>query len=278
MAGGKPLPGRPPEFLGIRKGIPFLLRGVKPKLNMPPNSIVSLVPSLTELLFDLGIGENVTGRTRFCIHPKDKVVGVPIIGGTKNPRLEKIRKIQPDLIIANKEENQKEDIEELKRDFNVYVSEISNINEALFAIHDIGWKCEVEDRAKELVNEIQEKMKKVPDENPMTTAFMIWRDPWMTVGVDTYIHSVMEHWKLINVFADQSRYPQITLEVLSYKKPDVILLSSEPYPFKEKHIKEVGDVCKGSNIILVNGEWFSWYGSRMVKAFDRLNVLRRAIA
>lgn len=245
---------------------------------MPPKSIVSLVPSLTELLFDLGIGDHVSGRTRFCIHPKEDVDKVPIVGGTKNPRLNKIREIEPDLIIANKEENRREDVEELKRDFEVHVTEIDNINEALFTIHDIGWKCGVEEKAKHMIHNIQDRLEGVPDEKQMTAAYMIWRDPWMTVGGDTYIHSVMEHWKLENVFADKTRYPNTSLEELSYKKPDVILLSSEPYPFKEKHIQEVSDYCKKTSIILVNGEWFSWYGSRMLKAFEKLNVLRRAIA
>lgn len=245
---------------------------------MPPNSIISLVPSLTELLFDLGLGERISGRTRFCIHPKEKIKDIPIIGGTKNPRLDKIREIKPDLIIANKEENRQEDVEELKRDFDVHVTEIDNINEALFTIHDIGWKCGVEEKAKELIQNIQRRMEDVPDEKPMTAAYMIWRDPWMTVGGDTYIQSVMDHWQLENVFGDKTRYPKTSLEELSYKKPDVILLSSEPYPFKEKHIKEVSEFCKNTSIILVNGEWFSWYGSRMLKAFEKLNVLRRAIA
>ena len=245
---------------------------------MPPNSIISLVPSLTELLFDLGLEENISGRTRFCIHPKDKVDQIPIIGGTKNPSLDKIQKLKPDLIIANKEENREEDVEELKRDFDVLVTEINNINEALFTIHDIGWKCGVEENAKKMIHNIQEGMEGVPDEKSMTAAYLIWRDPWMTVGADTYIHSVMEHWKLKNVFSDKTRYPKTSLEELSYSKPDIILLSSEPYPFKEKHIKEVSDVCKGTSIILVNGEWFSWYGSRMKSAFKQLNVLRRAIA
>ena len=245
---------------------------------MPPNSIVSLVPSLTELLFDLGLGDYVSGRTKFCIHPKEHVTEVPIVGGTKNPRLDKIREIGPDLIIANKEENRREDVEELKRDYEVHVTDIGNINEALFTIHDIGWKCGVEEKAKKMIHDIQDRMEGVPDEKPMTAAYMIWRDPWMTVGGDTYIHSVMDHWKLENVFADKTRYPNTSLEELSYKKPDVILLSSEPYPFKEKHIKEVSEFCKKTNIILVNGEWFSWYGSRMLEAFKQLNVLRRAIA
>lgn len=245
---------------------------------MPQNSIISLVPSLTELLFDLGLADQISGRTRFCIHPKEQVENVPIVGGTKNPRLDKIRHIKPDLIIANKEENRKEDIEDLKRDFEVHVTEINNINEALFTIHDIGWKCGVEEEAKKLIHGIQDRMEGVPEEKPMTAAYMIWRDPWMSVGSDTYIHSVMEHWKLKNIYADKTRYPKTSLEEISLNKPDVILLSSEPYPFREKHMREVGDICKGTSIILVNGEWFSWYGSRMLKAFKQLNVFRRAIA
>ena len=245
---------------------------------MTPSTIVSLVPSLTELLFDLGLGHRVVGRTRFCIHPKGSVENVPIIGGTKNPKIEAIRELKPDLIIANKEENRKEDIEQLEGDFRVMVTEISTIEEALFAIHDIGWTCGVQEVAGDLISQIQSVMKGVPDEPPMTAAYFIWRDPWMSVGNDTYIHSVMEHWNFKNVYADEVRYPKITLYELSLKKPEIILLSSEPYPFKEKHIKEVSDACPGSNIVLVNGEWFSWYGSRMKHAFKNLNIFRRAIA
>jgi len=243
-----------------------------------PKSIVSLVPSLTELLFDLGLGENVVGRTRFCIHPKDKVQDVPIVGGTKNPRLDKIRELQPGLIIANREENRKMDIEELVQDFDVMVTEIGTIDEALFAIHDIGYTCGVQDRAKNLIKEVQQEMEQVPDEPVVSAAYFIWRDPWMTVGSDTYIHSVMNHWNYDNVFDDEIRYPITTLHELSLKKPKIIFLSSEPYPFKEKHIKEVGAVCPSSNIVLVNGEWFSWYGSRMLKAFRNLNTLRKALS
>ena len=242
------------------------------------STIVSLVPSLTELLFDLGLGNRVIGRTRFCVHPKEEVEKLPIVGGTKNPRLDKIRELKPNLIIANKEENRKEDIEELERDFEVLVTEIETIEEALFAIHDIGWTCGVQEKAKDLIHDIQHELEKVPDEPVLTTAYLIWRDPWMSVGYDTYIHSVMNHWNLKNVYANKTRYPKTSLHELSLKKPEIILLSSEPYPFKEKHIKEVGDVCPGSDIVLVNGEWFSWYGSRMLKAFRQLNVFRRAIS
>ena len=243
-----------------------------------PQTIISLVPSLTELLFDLGLGGHVIGRTRFCIHPEDKISNVPIIGGTKNPRLDKIRDLSPDLIIANREENQQADVEELQRDFKVMVTEISAIDNALFTIHDIGLTCGVLNKAKQLIADIKQEMNRVPEESPMTAAYFIWRDPWMSVGNDTYIHSVMSHWNLQNVYSDQVRYPTTTLHELSLKKPKIILLSSEPYPFKEKHIKEVGDACPSSNIVLVNGEWFSWYGSRMLSSFRNLNIFRRAIS
>jgi ABC-type Fe3+-hydroxamate transport system substrate-binding protein len=247
-------------------------------VSVKPKTVVSLVPSLTELLFDLGLGESVVGRTRFCIHPKGRVENVPIIGGTKNPRLDKIRELKPDLIIANREENRKSDIEELGQDFEILLTEIRTIDEALFSIHDIGYTCGVQDRAKKLIKDIQDEMKQIPEEPLTSVAYFIWRDPWMTVGHDTYIHSVLSHWNFENVYGDQLRYPSTTLHELALKKPKVIFLSSEPYPFKEKHIKEVGDVCSSSNIVLVNGEWLSWYGSRMLKSFRKLNLLRRSLS
>jgi len=243
-----------------------------------PDRIVSLVPSLTELLFDLGLGHRVVGRTRFCIHPKEKVEDVPIIGGTKNPRIDKILDLNPDLVIANREENRREDVEALEQECKVMVTEIDTIDEALFAIHDIGWSCGVQEQSKELISKIQQEMKNVPDEPRMSAAYFIWREPWMSVGHDTYIHSVLEHWKLENVYSDLKRYPKTSLHTLSLKKPELILLSSEPYPFKEKHIAEVSRHCPGANVVLVNGEWFSWYGSRMLHAFRQLNVFRRAIS
>lgn len=244
---------------------------------MSSERIISLVPSLTQLLFDLGAGSRVTGRTRFCIHPEPDVQNVPIVGGTKNPNLDKIREIKPDLIIANIEENEKADIEKLQSDFEVMVTEISTIEEALFAIHDIGWTIGCQSEAKKLIQSIQGELEKTEKQERLTAAYMIWKDPWMSVGHDTYIHSVMEHFHLKNIFADRERYPKTTLYEIAQIKPDIILLSSEPYPFKEKHIKEVGNACKGTDIMLVNGEWFSWYGSRMLPSFRNLNSFRRLL-
>ncbi|WP_340105130.1 helical backbone metal receptor [Rhodohalobacter sp. 8-1] len=243
-----------------------------------PKSIVCLVPSLTELLFDLGLGDRLAGRTRFCIHPEGKVENVPIVGGTKNPRLDKIFEIKPELVIANHEENQKEDIEELAGSLDVMVTDIKTIEDALLTIYDIGKRCGVAAEADALIKKIRTEMNNVPAEPQQSAAYFIWREPWMTIGHDTYIHSVLTHWNLENVYGEQTRYPKTSLIELAKKNPELILLSSEPYPFKEKHRDEVEAACPDSRVLMVNGEWFSWYGSRMLIAFRRLNSFRKAIS
>ncbi len=240
--------------------------------------IVSLVPSLTELVIDLGLGDRLVGRTRFCVHPKKKVETIPIVGGTKNPRLDKIRDVNPDYIIANKEENRPQDIKQLMDDFEVNVTDIATIEDALITIHELGRTLGVSDRAGRLISDIQKRLKDRPQLSPLRTAYMIWKDPWMTVGNDTYIHDVLNHWNLPNVFADEKRYPTFNLDELKDYNPDLVLLSSEPYPFKEKHLAMVEEACPAARVLLTEGEWFSWYGSHMKHAFERLNGWRRTIA
>lgn len=242
------------------------------------NRIVSLVPSLTELIIDLGLKDQLIGRTRFCVHPKDIVEDIPIMGGTKNPRIDKIIDANPDYIIANKEENRKQDIQLLQDEHHVEVTDISTIEEALLTIYQFGKELGVEQAAKKLIEGVNERLNRRPDEAPLRTAYFIWKDPWMTIGKGTYIHDVLNHWKLNNVFEGQTRYPKFSLEKLADYNPELILLSSEPYPFKEKHISEVQKVCPDARVLLTEGEWFSWYGSHMLHAFDRLNVWRKAIA
>lgn len=245
---------------------------------MIPQKIISLVPSLTELLIDLGLERKLIGRTRFCIHPEEIVPGIPVVGGTKNPNLEKIIELNPDLIIANKEENRKEDIELLRDKFRIVVTDISSVEEALLVIYELGALCGAEKRAKKLINAIQTELKDVPPEPVLDAAYFIWKNPWMTVGRDTYIHSVMEHFHLKSVFKDCMRYPVVTLPEVQARQPDIVLLSSEPYPFKEKHIEEIEKKCKSSKAVLANGEWFSWYGSRMLSSFQKLRTFRKAIS
>ncbi|TVQ67203.1 MAG: hypothetical protein EA360_02795 [Balneolaceae bacterium] len=238
---------------------------------MSSNTILSLVPSLTELLYDLGLGSRVSGRTRFCIHPAEKVTSAEIIGGTKNPSLEKIRSLNPGLIIANREENRKEDVEVLQQEFDLLLTDIKTIEDAFQAIDGIGNRCGAERDAANLIREIRIELEDTPKLPERSAAYLIWKKPWMSVGRDTYIHSVMEHWSLRNVFAEKTRYPETSLSELAVLKPDLILLSSEPYPFKQQHLEEVASICRSSEIRLVNGEWFSWYGSRMLPAFRELN-------
>jgi len=247
---------------------------------MPPSfrRIVSLVPSLTELLVDLGLKHKLVGRTRFCIHPKEKVSDIPVVGGTKNPRLDKIRQANPDLVIANKEENRREDITSLMDDFSVELTEIATIEDALITIQGLGQKLKVKERAGRLIARIQDRLGERPGESELRTAYLIWKDPWMTVGSDTYIHDVLQHWNLSNIFNSQTRYPRLELKELRHYNPDLILLSSEPYPFREKHLPQVEHMCPSARVLLVEGEWFSWYGSHMEHAFERLNIWRKAIS
>lgn len=239
--------------------------------------IISLVPSLSELIFYLGLESSLVGRTRFCIHPESRIQNKPIVGGTKNPRLEKISDLSPDLIIANIEENSKEDIEELQKKFPVLLTDIQTIEDAILTILEIGKRCDEETRAKELIGQIHYEMEQIPDEEPLRVAYFIWRSPWMTVASGTYIHSVLSRWRLHNIFENRKRYPQVTLTEVAAKKPDLILLSSEPFPFKEKHKEEIIQSCPGSRVLLVDGEWFSWYGSRMLSSFKNLNIFRKAV-
>ncbi len=243
---------------------------------VPYKRIISLVPSLTELIIDLGLLKQLAGRTRFCVHPEEAVVDIPIIGGTKNPRVDKILSMDPDCIIANKEENRKEDIRELQKKSSAHteVTDIATIEQALKAIQQLGSLLGAKDKALRLAADIKKEFQQRPEKDSLRTAYFIWKDPWMSVGNGTYIHDVLTHWNLENVFGREKRYPSFKLEQLAAYEPEIIILSSEPYPFKEKHIASVQEACPDARIFLMDGEWFSWYGSRMLPAFEGLNRWR----
>lgn len=243
----------------------------------PYTKIVSLVPSLTEYIIDLGLKEHLAGRTRFCIHPEDQVEDIPIIGGTKNPRLESIIELSPDLIIANKEENNKEDVEVLKKYTEIRVTDINTIQDAVLEISSLGEKLGAPQKAQELIHTVIRLLDQRPPSPPKKVAYFIWKDPWMTVGGDTYIHDVLHKYHLNNVFGLHKRYPKTSLEEVKQKNPDLILLSSEPYPFSEKHLKEIKERFPNADVQLINGEWFSWYGSRMEPSFEALNAWRAEV-
>lgn len=231
----------------------------------PPQRIISVVPSQTELLYD--IGANVIGITKFCIHPNEWFRTITRIGGTKQLHLDQIAALQPDLIIANKEENVKEQIEALAEQFPVWTSDIHNLHDACEMITSIGHIVSKHHAANKIAATIRERFELLQQIKPaVPTAYFIWRDPWMIAGGDTFIHEMLHTMGLRNVFEDLPRYPSITLPQLAASGCRLVLLSSEPYPFKEKHIAEIRAYLPDADIRLVDGEMFSWYGSRLLYA------------
>ena len=244
----------------------------------PPRRIVSLVPSQTELLYDLGLDKEVVGITKFCVHPTSWFQSKTRIGGTKNINLDKIKVLQPDLILANKEENVKEQIEELANHFPVWVTDVNNLKEALDMIEAVGILTNKTATATHIKNGIAKNFDTLKQQltfKPIRTCYLIWKDPYMTVGGDTFIHNMLQHAGFENIFSNKQRYPEVTLELLQTMNCEVMLLSSEPYPFSEKHIAQLQLLLPKTRIMLVDGEMFSWYGSRLMHApayFTQLQV------
>lgn len=242
------------------------------KIELPhtPQRIISIVPSQTELLYHLGLQDEVVGITKFCIHPDTWFRTKARVGGTKQLHLDKIRELRPDLILANKEENDEQQIGELCAECPVWISDIQTIEDALEMIRSVGEITNRPSQAAQLIEEIESARNRNQAKEARTAAYLIWNDPWMTVNDDTFIHAMMEAAGMENVFAKrlESRYPQVSLEELRNAGPEVILLSSEPFPFEEKHATFFRDHLPQSEVLLVDGEMFSWYGSRMVRAFD----------
>jgi ABC-type Fe3+-hydroxamate transport system substrate-binding protein len=248
------------------------------EINFPPKRIISLVPSQTELLFDLGLSIEIIGITKFCIHPKVKFKLTTKIGGTKKLDIEKIKSLKPDLIIGNKEENEQQQIEELMKHFPVWMSDIINLSDANQMIEKVG---ELVNREKEaLIISSQIKIDfanlraNLKDISPKTTAYFIWKNPNMIAGNQTFINEMLPFCGLKNVL-ELNRYPEINDEELKKLKPEVVLLSSEPYPFKAKHIEEFKSIWPNAKVKLVDGEMFSWYGSRLLKAGDYFKNLNK---
>ncbi len=242
--------------------------------------IVSLVPSQTELLVDLGLEKHIVGITKFCIHPINLRKKKAIVGGTKNIHIDKIKALKPSIILCNKEENTKEIVAFCKQIAPTHVSDIFTIKDSLALVQLYGnlFSCQV--KAKAMIQEI--KILKADFENFIATkktikvAYFIWKNPWMVAANNTFINHLLNLNKFENVYQDLNRYPEINLTNLANKNLDVIFLSSEPYPFKEEHLHLLKEKT-ATNCILVDGEYFSWYGSRLLKAFAYFKQLRTKI-
>lgn len=232
--------------------------------------IISLVPSITLLLCDLSLENNIVGRTKFCIHPAEKIKKIPIIGGTKNIDLNKIKTLQPDIIFVSKEENIKEQILELKKSFKVIVFDVASLEDNYKMIVKIGKLTNTLERAHKIIIETKlnfEQLKNNIILSNLNALYLIWKNPYMTVGKDTFIHDMLTQMGLNNLFAHQTRYPIIqNLQTSYFQKCQLVLLSTEPYPFSEKHFKEIQEQLPQAKIILADGEYFSWYGSKIIEA------------
>jgi len=243
------------------------------RLHQPTSRIISLVPSQTELLFDLGLDEGIVGITRFCIHPKDKCERKEKIGGTKKFNFALIEKLKPDLIIGNKEENYQEGIERLSSRFPVWMSDVNSLRDAYQMIRSVGEIVNKTKEADDIVSEIQTKMRQFSDHSGTRVAYFIWNKPFMVAGKNTFIDDMLRNFGFVNVFKDLDRYPEVTLDQIKKACPEAILLSSEPFPFKSKHLNEFKERFPSTNIKLVDGTMFSWYGSRLRYSADYVSNL-----
>lgn len=245
-------------------------------VNVPniPSRIISLVPSQTELLVDLGLEKRIVGITKFCVHPSHLRGSTSVVGGTKNINLNKIIELKPDFILCNKEENSLEIVEKLQAIAPVWISDMYTIEDCKEMILKVGEIFQSEE-AKNMVAEITAAQKDfqdfIKDKGRKSVLYLIWKDPFMAVGRNTFINELLRINNYDNIIKDEdSRYPAINLE--DFPEVETVLLSTEPYPFKEKHVVEL-EKSLGKEVILVDGEFFSWYGSRIIKAFDYFKSL-----
>ena len=245
-----------------------------------PKRIISLVPSQTELLFHLGLDKEVVGVTKFCIYPTDWKTRKTIVGGTKNLKMDLIKELNPDLIIANKEENDEDSLRKLMPIFPVWISNIKRLEDAFQMILSVGRITNSESTSFTWTEKIKKQFKilSLLPKQPRRVAYLIWNNPLMSVNQDTFIHSLLELNQWDNCFKDKlNRYPEITEEELVDSNPEMVFLSSEPFPFKDKHIDRFKQLLPESRVVLVNGEYFSWYGSRLVDSPAYFSSLHKSL-
>ncbi|MEO0998326.1 MAG: helical backbone metal receptor [Pseudomonadota bacterium] len=250
------------------------------QLSVPaaPERIVSLVPSQTELLFDLGVGERVVGVTRYCLHPDEALRHCAVIGGTKRFDIDRIRELRPDLVIGNKEENYRDGILRLSEFCPVWLSDIESFDDALAMIESVGELANRADAATAMTRRIRAGWSGLPTAGGRPVAYLIWKKPWMAAGCETFIDTVLGRLGFTNVFGDEPRYPEFTLDALRRLRPEIVMLSSEPFPFVTEHVAALADEMPGAHVIRVDGEMFSWYGSRLALAPDYLRTLLAELA
>jgi ABC-type Fe3+-hydroxamate transport system substrate-binding protein len=258
-------------------GRPFTVAG-------PPERIVSLVPSLSEALFAFGLGERIAGVTRFCVEPQEGVAGKAKVGGTKTLDVAAVEALRPDLIIASAEENRVEDVRRLIDDgWPVFVTLPTSVRGAIDLLGQLALLTDSTETARPIIQEAEETLAAAQAANagrePLRVFCPVWRNPYMTIGPDTYMHDVIAVCGGRNVFGgEQERYPRVELAKMAALDPEVILLPSEPYRFRRRHLAdfepfpEVAAVRRG-NVLLVDGRMLSWYGPRIGRSLRELSAL-----
>ena len=252
--------------------------------------VVSLCPSLTELVFDLGRGADLVGVTKFCVHPAQGVAAIEKVGGTKNPKVDRIVELAPDLVLLNEEENRAEDAESLREaGIRCHVSFPRTAGETAEMVRSIGAALGSADEAETIAAEIEARAERARaaarGRPPVRFACLIWRRPWMAAAGDTFLDALLGLAGGVNVFADRAdRYPEVTATELASADPDAILLTSEPFPFREEHADELAGATglPRERFVFVDGELLSWHGSRTPRGIDYaasvVETLREAVA
>jgi ABC-type Fe3+-hydroxamate transport system substrate-binding protein len=247
--------------------------------SLPPKRIVSLVPSTTETVFALGAGDRVVGVTRFCIHPEEARTRARIVGGTKNPVIDRILDLEPDLVLANEEENRRDDVEALRARVPVLVSFPRSLRDAVRDIRSLGSVLGEPDRGEQLARDIErERSKLAPSPRSFRYLYLIWRRPYMAAGPGTFVDSFLGEAGGVNAApTDRGRYPEITADEVGASDADVLLLSSEPFPFRDAHRSELAGRLPEDRILLVDGELLSWHGVRLREGVRYLLLLQSRI-
>lgn len=243
--------------------------------------IVSLCPSLTELVFDLGRGAELVGITEFCVHPRDGVSRIEKVGGTKTPDVARIRTLAPDVVLMNSEENRREDAEAMRAaGIDCHVTMPRDCAETAAMVRSIGGRIGRAREAEAIARDIERRTERVRSaargQSVVPFAYLIWRKPWMSVNADTFASALLSQAGGRNVFADEApRYPEITVERLRAAAPDAVFLCTEPFPFQEKHIDELAAATGLARecFVIADGEFLSWHGSRTPAGIDYAEAL-----